>query len=86
MDSTTIMLLLIPLAFGRKGQKNISTGEMVVKLPHSIEYILPSIITKKKTIDMDCHWPKYVFMGISFQFHFKINYRPCIKKPNTLYN
>lgn len=81
-----IVLLLNPLGFGGRWQRNISTGEMVVELPHSIEYILPSIITKKKTVDMDCYWPKYVFTGISFQFHFKINNRPCIKKPNSLYN
>ena len=86
MGSSTIVLLLIPLGFGGKGQRNISTGEMVVELPHSIEYILPSIITKKKTVHMDCYWPKYVFTGISFQFHFKKNYRPCVKKPNSLYN
>lgn len=35
---------------------------------------------------MDCYWLKYVFVSISFLFPFMKNYRPPIKKPDSLHN
>ena len=35
---------------------------------------------------MDCHWLKYIFVGISLVFHFMKNYRPPIKKLHSLCN
>lgn len=49
-------------------------------------WYIQSIIIKNNTRDMDFYWPKYVFVGISFLFHFMKSHRPHSKKLNSLYN
>lgn len=83
VDSSTTMFLSSPTGFGVEGQKACFhwwSGWT------TMWYILLSIITAVKTRDMDCYWPKYVFVSISFLFHFMKNYGPRIKKPSNLYN